>query len=170
MKKMKKNFVKAFCLSAAIAAFGLALTACSTEKKAETDYDDVAEAAISSQPYSENIVGQWKLSGIQLGDTLSINPDTIETDEPQAVMFTDSTYHFRTNCNLVQGDYTQTGDSISFSPGLSTRMACRNMQVEDALTKMLPTLSRITLDNDSTLRVSSSDSASFILLSKLSGE
>lgn len=123
-------------------------------------------AACSSPKASESIAGNYRIAQIELNDTISLRPAEITPDEPQTVMFTDSTYHFHTNCNLVQGDYTLTGDSISFGMGLSTRMACPDMQVEDALTQLLPQLTSISQPNDSTLRISADNPSVYILLNK----
>lgn len=98
---------------------------------------------------------------------MAIRPAETTPDEPTTVMFTDSTYHFQTNCNLVQGDYSRKGDSIKFSNGLSTRMACPNMQVEDALNVLLPQISSIGAENDSTLRFIADNPSAYMVIQKI---
>lgn len=150
-----------------LSAIALMAASCSTGKDNNTATDDAAEEAFASTPYTGSIAGEWKIMDIEMYDTLSIDPAEITPDQPQTVMFTDSTYHFQTNCNLVQGDYTRNGDSISFAPGLATRMACPDMRVENALTQLLPQLTGIGMDNDSTLRLTAGNPSAYILLKKL---
>lgn len=148
-----------------LAAAGL-MTACSTGKGDMKT--DTADAEIASEPYSGSIAGQWLIENIEMNDSVSLKPQTSESENQQTITFTDSAYNIQTNCNLMQGEYTQTGDSISFGMGLSTRMACPDMSVEMALTELLPQLSSISMDNDSTLRLSSANPSNFVLLKKMS--
>lgn len=148
-----------------LGALAMAIASCSATK--ESSSEESAEAAIVSGPYSGSIAGNWDINEIVLNDSTSIKPFELNSDEPQTVMFTDSTYHFQTNCNLVQGNYTHVGDSISFSQGMSTRMACPDMSVENALVQILPQLKGLAMDNDSILRLSAEGPSTYILLKKI---
>lgn len=145
-----------------LAAMALAAVSCSTNKENASEADE----ATGATRVTANITGEWRIADIEMYDTLSIKPAEITPDEPQTAMFTDSTYHIQTNCNLVQGDYKQYGDSISFAPGLSTRMACPNMSVEDALNQLLPQLTTVYMENDSTLRIAAANPSAYIILTK----
>lgn len=147
----------------------MALAACTTTRENNTEAAaETAEQTVpASTPYSGSIVGEWQLTDIEMSDSLSIKPADIDPEQPMMVMFTDSTYHFQTNCNMVQGEYTRTGDNISFGMGLSTRMACPDMSVEDALGQLLPRLALTSMDNDTTLRVSAENPSAYILLTKV---
>lgn len=159
MKTMKLSILFSF------AVISLALVSCVSNKENKVEQSDAATGAtFVSTPYTGSIAGEWSIDRIELYDTLTINSADVESDEPLAAMFTDSTYHFRTNCNLVQGDYTKAGDTISFAPGFSTRMACPDMTVETALIQLLPQLTTVSMDNDSTLRFSSANPSAYILL------
>lgn len=148
-----------------LAAAALGAASCSTGKESNTV--ETAETEYVSTPYSGSLAGEWLIEDIVIYDTLSIKPSEIESDEAQTAMFTDSTYHFKTNCNLVQGDYVQSGDSISFSAGMSTRMACPDMSVEDALVQILPQINGVAMDNDSILRLYAGNPSAYILLKKM---
>lgn len=143
--------------------------ACTGNKNNATE--ETTEVAIETLTIAPaSIAGEWMIDDISVTDSISIIPSDITSDEPQTVMFTDSTYHFRTNCNMVQGEYAVNGDSISFAPGLSTRMACPDMRVEDALAVILPEINTMSMDNDSTLRLATSNPSSYILLQKIQPE
>lgn len=150
-----------------LAALAIAAASCTANKETNAAADESTGATKITAPYSGSISGEWRIMEIEMNDSVSIKPAEVTPDGPQTVMFTDSTYHFQTNCNLVQGDYRQSGDSISFEAGLSTRMACPDMSVEDALNQLLPQLTGLSMDNDSTLRISAENKASYILLGKM---
>lgn len=149
--------------AAALIALGVA--SCSTGK--ESGSADSTETAFVSVPFTGDLNGEWLIDEINIYDTLSLKPAEISPDELQTVTFTDSTYHFQTNCNLVQGEYTQNGDTISFGMGLSTRMACPDMRIEDAINQLLPQLEGIGMDNDSTIRIVAKNPSAYILLRKV---
>lgn len=147
-----------------LAAIATAVASCSTNNS-NSSAENTGDLEFT--PYSGSITGDWEIKEIAMNDSLTICPAEISPDEAQMVMFTDSTYHFQTNCNLVQGDYSKDGDNISFTPGLSTRMACSDMSVEDALNQLLPRLSTVTIDNDSILCIIAENQTSYILLQKI---
>lgn len=152
---MKTKFLSLFAVAALVAS-------CSTGKTAETS--DSTDAASDAQ--AVNVVGQWQLEDIVASDSLSVKPSEVESGDPQVIMFTDSTYHVQTNCNIVQGEYTQTGDSIKFGLGLSTKMACPDTRVEDILVQVLPQIATVSAENDSVVKLSSDNSSAYILLKK----
>lgn len=59
-----------------------------------------------------------------------------------------------------------TGDSIKIEPGLMTEMACDNMATEDALRRILPSISTIEVQNDSVIRLNGANPAECIMLKK----
>lgn len=150
-----------------LGAAALALASCSTSKENTSDNEESADAVFVAQPYSGSLAGEWRVTDIEMYDTLSLKPAEINPEEPTTVMFTDSTYHFQTNCNLVQGDYTQTGDSISFAPAMSTRMACPDMRIETAINELLPQLTGIGAENDSTLRFVATNPSAYMVIQRI---
>lgn len=150
-----------------LGAVALAVTSCSTSKVNTSETEESSDATFVAQPYSGSFVGEWRVLDIEMYDTLTIKPAELFPEEPTTVMFTDSTYHFQTNCNLVQGDYTQTGDTITFSPGMSTRMACPDMRIETAINEILPQLTGIGAENDSTLRFIAKNPSAYMVIQKI---
>lgn len=82
-----------------------------------------------------SLVGKWKVN--LLGDMdLSANAEgdyIIEFDN-------DGTFSMTTGCNNVGGNYDGRFVDIAFSGLMSTRMACPDMQVEQAAQQLLPTV------------------------------
>ena len=64
----------------------------------------------------------WTLSSISSGDVVT---SVISGTEITAVFSTDNTVSGSAGCNGFSGRYSQAGDSLSFSPLATTRMACK---------------------------------------------
>ncbi len=64
----------------------------------------------------------WTLSSISSGDVVT---SVISGTEITVVFSTDSTVGGSAGCNGFSGRYTTAGDSLSFSPLATTRMACK---------------------------------------------
>ena len=98
-----------------------------------------------------------------IGDSITLRPAE-EKNGNAGITFENGRYSITTNCNSIQGEYTLNGNSIVLHAGLTTEMACDNMQLEDGLKKILPAISTIESQNDSTIRLSSKNS-DYIMLS-----
>lgn len=141
---MKINIIHAI-------AVALLATACSGNNKQNDDAD---------------IRGQWYLENIVLSDSENVRPMEEVPDSRQYILFEDSTYSVRTNCNSISGFYTIKGDSISLSAGMMTRMACENMATEDAICLILPHIVTVDIENDSIARLNSNTNSAYIVLRK----
>ena len=115
-----------------------------------------------------DVRGQWYLDSIVFSDSdyVRVRPDVRLSSIHQYIVFEDSTYFIRTNCNSISGTYTVKGDSIILGDGVMTEMACDNMAVEDALRRILPDISTIDVQNDSVVRLNGATPAECILLRK----
>ena len=82
-----------------------------------------------------SLVGSWKVN--MLGDMdLSVNVEGEYT-----VTFTaDGTFNMTTGCNNVGGNYAGRYVDLTFSQLRSTRMMCPTMEVEQAASRLLPTV------------------------------
>lgn len=144
----------------------LAALACScgnrtnNQSTAQTDADTLQVAA----PVA--LDGQWNIENVVVNDTLSARPAEETPDQKVYIQFDNGNYSIMTNCNSIQGTYTLNGDSIVMESGLCTEMACDNMKIEDLIKQVLPAISTVDMENDSTLRLNSA-SSEYILLSRL---
>lgn len=131
-----------------IAAVALvALSSCGSKDKKCCKGDET-----KTTDATELIKGEWSLDSIVMGDSVKIDVKGMASEQPQAMSFdADSTFFVQTNCNTLRGDYILKGDSIKFDKALSTMMACPDMKVEDALTKILPAVKTVAFANDSTM-------------------
>lgn len=141
----------------------LALASCTSKSGAGTDAPEngLADSVAVAAP---TLDGQWNLEEIALGDSTRIRPS--DGLPEQYITFTDNSYSIQTNCNTLAGEYSLVGDSISFGDGLMTEMACENMNVEDALRQLLPVITTVTVENDSTIRLSGATPTDYIVIRK----
>lgn len=148
----------------AFVAVAAMISSCSTDKK------DNAATATEDVAATETVVdvnGKWVMESIVVNDTLTVLPGQIESEETQSITFdTDGHFYATTNCNGVQGSYTISGDSITFGNTLSTRMACPDMSVEDALGQVLPQIVTVNVLNDSTIVLTSTEATPSITLKR----
>lgn len=146
---------------AAIAA--LALASCGTKnasssQQADTDADTGATTLYTS------MLGQWSIENVVINDTLYARPGEITPGNMQYINFNnDSTFSINTNCNMMAGQYIIHGDSIKLENICITEMACDNMLVEELLSKVLPSVSTIDMENDSITRLNTPDSGYIVL-------
>lgn len=157
MKLQIKSLIAVAALVAAVA------TGCSNNKK---DGADVAESTALNTVTDADIRGQWYIENIVFNDSDYVRPEEAMPGVRQYISFEDSTYFIQTNCNTISGLYTVKGDSLYFSDGAMTEMACDNMATEDALRRILPVISTIDFQNDSVVRLNGSTPAECILLRK----
>ncbi len=144
--------MKSFILTAAATA--LLLASCSgnsNQTSASEQQNDSIEIVENS------ILGKWNIENVVISDSVYARPAEITPDVDQYISFeADSTYSIVTNCNSINGSYILNGDSIALNAGPATLMACENMQVEDLIKQVLPEISTIDFENDSTLRLNTS--------------
>ncbi len=115
-----------------------------------------------------NMRGQWYLDSIVFSDSeyVRVRPDVRLSSIHQYIVFEDSTYFIKTNCNSISGTYTVKGDSIILGDGAMTEMACDDMSVEDALRRILPNVATVYIQNDSIARLDSRNPSEYIVLRK----
>lgn len=153
---MKTNIIQ-------VIAVALLATACSSSRQ-----NNNAVSANEAQPRvaDADIRGQWYLENIVFSDSEYVRPSEKVPGSRQYILFDDSTYSVRTNCNSISGFYTIKGDSIKLGNGMMTRMACENMATEDALRRILPNIVTVDVENDSIARLNSSVASEYIVLRK----
>ena len=115
-----------------------------------------------------DVRGQWYLDSIVFSDSeyVRVRPDVRLSSIHQYIVFEDSTYFIKTNCNTISGTYTAKGDSIILGDGAMTEMACDDMSVEEALRRILPNIASIHIENDSIARLDSRNHSEYIVLRK----
>ncbi len=145
------------------AAIGLLLLSACNAKSS----DSAAEATdtIAPEALPIDLVATWTIENVVVNDTLYARPAEIDPEAIQTMTFTDTTYSAQTNCNILGGSYTLSGDSITLSAPFSTRMACENAEVETLMATILPEVTTIDCVNDSVIRLNTPSSA-YILLKK----
>lgn len=144
-------------------AFALALiTSCSGNTKTAEQAD-----ATPVQAETPSLTGEWTIESIVFSDSDYVRPAEIDPEAEQFAVFNDSAYVFKTNCNTLFGPCTVAGDSITLGAGGMTRMMCENVDVENALVRIMPEIVTYTFENDSVARLNSADAAQYIVLRKL---
>lgn len=84
------------------------------------------------------LAGEWKIT--KIGEYDFENNDS-DADTPTITFFPeDSTFSMTTDCNNIGGNYNGIFVDIRFTGLRSTRMACPDMSIEQAATKILPTI------------------------------
>lgn len=140
-----------------VAAAAVMLAACQGKQSTATDATAADEA-------TRTLVGQWNIENVVLNDSTYARPAELTPDTEQYVVFeADNHYAFHTNCNTIQGSFTEKGDSLTIEPGLMTRMACENMEVEDLLCRIIPDIKTVDYQNDSIARLNTDNSAYIVL-------
>ncbi len=125
--------------------------------------EEVITEVVTPAP-AEIMNGGFRVENVVVNDSLSASPAKETPDEPTYANFTGNQYAFKTNCNIIQGGYTLSGDSITLNPGLSTRMACPNMKVEDLLSMIIPQITTVSVENDSTVRLNTSSNGYILMV------
>ena len=161
MKLQMKSVLAAAAMAAVIAS------SCSGKKENNTATTDKTTQDVVADA---DIRGQWYIENIVFSDSDYVRPDEAVPGVSQYMVFEDSTFFIRTNCNSISGPYSIKGDSIILGDGPMTEMACDNMAVEDALRRILPAISTIEVQSDSVIRLNGSTPAECILLHKAAAE
>lgn len=107
--------------------------------------------------------GTYNVYSINFNDSISVEPARATPGEPSSMTFSDGHYTVQTNCNTIQGEFTQKGDSIHFSDGLKTMMACPDTKAEDLMVQVLPKINKVVMLNDTVTRLDSDGSAYIVL-------
>lgn len=138
---------------------------CSTNGKSA---DSAANEAADGNAKTETAIsGQWYLENIVFSDSSYVRPSDEVPGSRQYISFNDDhTFAIMTNCNSISGSYSVTADSIKFDSVMMTEMACDNMATEDALRKILPEITTLEVENDSVVRLNTSEPSAYMILLK----
>lgn len=113
------------------------------------------------------IQGQWLIENVVENDSSYVRPSEIDPEMTSYIDFRDdNTFGIVTNCNHIGGTYTQSNDSIHLNEIMTTEMACDNMDLEEILKKVLPSVTTIDCLNDSITRLNTDKGESYIVLKK----
>ena len=128
---MKKIFLLTLITGALLA------TACHSSRKNTTAEDDQASAKVITDK-------KWKLTELR-GQPVA---DKINGREPFIqLQKSDSRYFGTAGCNGIGGAFTLPGNNrIHFSRGMSTMMACENMDIEHGLIDVLQMADNYTIN------------------------
>lgn len=146
-----------------VASAAIASVSCTGNKSDSVNTDE--NLPQDTAAYAD-IKGAWFLENIVFSDSNYVRPSEEVPDVRQYVIFEDSTYVIRTNCNSISGSYTVKGDSITLGDGAMTEMACDNMATEDAIRRILPNIATVYVENDSIVRLDSHNPSEYIVLRK----
>lgn len=124
-------------LMACLLSFG----ACNLFKKSSTK--PAGEATTKNKAITDR---KWKLVELE-GKAV---PDKVNGKEPFILLQkSDSRYSASGGCNGLGGTFTlEENGRIKFSQGMSTMMACENMEIENGLNKVLVTVDNYSLSGD----------------------
>lgn len=126
---------------------------------------DEGQSATIAAP---DIQGQWLIENVVENDSSYVRPSEIESGVTAYIDFKeDDTFGIMTNCNHLGGQYSQSNDSIHLTNISATEMACDNMEVEDMLKKVLPSVNTVDCINDSITRLNTDKGESYIVLKKV---
>lgn len=157
--------IKLFAVVAAVSA--VTVSGCSGVKENKTN---AVSIDTKTATVAADIRGQWYIENIVFSDSDYVRPDEAVPGVSQYIVFEDSTYFIRTNCNSISGSYKVEGNSIILGDGAMTEKACDNMATEDALRRILPDISTIDMKNDTVVRLNGSTPAECILLRRATND
>lgn len=125
----------------------LLLSACSTNDK--TTDTDSADANIMLG--NIGLQGEWLLQSYRVDCVSTEFEDSLKYklnfNEP------DNTFSLSTDCNMINGEFGITNDSVRFKNMLVTEMACDDMDVEQSMLRLLNDTTAYALYNDSILTI-----------------
>lgn len=145
-----------------IFAFVLLLTSCNGNKANSNNQSDseIASDSISTPDLNR----MWTIENVVLNDSVYVRPSELQTERDfYFTLAEDGSFGVNTNCNTIGGQYSQKGDSISFTNILITEMACDDMKMEELLTQILPEVSVVDASMDSVIRLNTNSSAYIVL-------
>lgn len=136
------------------AALALVMLPACTAKKAGTTTEENAALA-----------GRYDIVTVALNDSTFVNAvDVAEEGQPIQMVFTDTTYSARTNCNTIFGDYTGEGTKVTLKDGGMTRMMCPNTTMEELMVTILPQITDVEFVSDTVVNLTSANSPARITL------
>ncbi len=134
---------------------------------ARKDSQEQAADSENQKDQVENIQGQWMIENVVENDSTYVRPSEINQGMTSYIDFReDRTFGIVTNCNHIGGEYSQENDSIHLTNISTTEMACDNMELEEMLKKVLPSVNTIDCINDSITRLNTDKGESYIVLRK----
>lgn len=132
------------------------LPACTANKAGTTADGDNAVA---------NLVGTYDIVNVTLNGTDIVNvADIADAAEPIQMVFTDTTYSAKTNCNTIFGDYTHKDGKVTLNDGGMTRMACPDATMEQVMVSVLPQITDVEFVGDTLVNLTSANSPARITL------
>ena len=149
--KHKPNMKAKFLAPAIVAALAgmLALVSCSNKANG-------AASAFGGPEFQ----GTWVIKNIVAEDGQSVNPAGENPPIEATITFENGAYRIATGCNAVQGSYTLgKNGALTMHDGLSTKMACPNMKVEDMACRVLPLIKWAQYENPRALRLTTGTKA-----------
>lgn len=142
----------------------VAFTGCSGNKD---NNEGAGETDNPQNVASSGLAGQWLIESIVFNDSVYVRPQEEVPGSNQRINFTENSYTINTNCNVICGDYSLHGDSLTFHPGAMTEVACDNMATEEAMCRILPDISSLSVQNDTVVRLDCRNPSAYILLHKV---
>jgi heat shock protein HslJ len=117
----------------------LSLSACKIFKK--------TDASKNGETVQTNVITDRKWKLIELaGKPVA---DKINGKEPFILLHTkDNRYSGSAGCNGLGGEFTLQGLRVKFTQGMSTMMACENMEIENELKRVLNMADNYSLSGD----------------------
>ena len=136
------------------AALALVMLPACTAKKAGTTTEENAALA-----------GRYDIVTVALNDSTFVNAvDVAEEGQPIQMVFTDTTYSAKTNCNTIFGEYTRTGGKVTLKDGGMTQMACPDVTMEQLMVTVLPQITDVEFVSDTLVNLTSANSPARITL------
>ena len=142
------------------------VAACSGNKQKDSLKQN--DNAISADSIgNSDILGQWHIENIFFNDSNYVRPLELNAAGKEYILFeSEGNYLVMTGCNYGVGNYIVSHANISFGDAAWTELACDNMEVEEAVKKILPMLRTVEIENDSVLRINSAFEPYLILIRK----
>ena len=140
------------------AAFAIVLmsAACTANKAGTTAEENNAGASLA---------GTYDIVTVALNDTALVNAvDIDDAYGPIRMVFTDTTYSAKTNCNTIFGEYTRTGGKVTLKDGGMTQMACPDVTMEQLMVTVLPQITDVEFVSDTLVNLTSANSPARITL------
>lgn len=148
---MKKYFLTLFLLAVVVSACSAQTTPQGTQPPQSTE----PSASTQEPATSASLIGSWKLTAF--GSATAPTPAVAGV--PAGLTFAqDGKVSGTSGCNGLGGDYTVTGDKITFGEFVSTLMACDPpiMEQEDAAHKVMSGTATYKIEGD-TLTITNND-------------
>lgn len=113
----------------------------SQNKKVLLQFEKGAEKAALT---AETLAGKWNLTSIAGGDLSTL----FTTKQPTMEITADGKVTGNAGCNNYRSTYTLDGNTVTFGPVMSTKMACPDLKGEQLFTSLLTTPLQAALDGN----------------------